>query len=60
MFCADILQTLLNTRQFCTNILLMLLEEHLFITMREPCQNVLRMFPVSWDDGAVLVNAWPI
>ncbi len=27
----------------------MLLEVRLFKTLREPCQNILRMFPVSWE-----------
>ncbi len=30
------------------NVLLTWLEEHLFITLRKPCQNLLRIFPVRW------------
>ncbi len=44
-----------------TNVLLMLLEERLFITLREHCQNVLRTFSISWDfiDSLVFTEIHP-
>lgn len=37
--------------KFWTNILITLLEESSFITLRERWQNVLRTFPVKWKSG---------
>ncbi len=42
------------------NILLTLLEERLFITLREPCQNVPRAFPVIISRYKYLDLFYPI